>query len=210
MIKMSIHRGLSELKMLDKRIERNIKEGKFVGSKKRSAENVNNTILSKEIFIESIKGEYKSIQALINRRTEIKRLIVLSNAKTIVTVGDKEYTVAEAIENKKIIENKKDLLKALIAQYNSNMANVNRKNEDVEVNLNEQIQIMLGSDKQSKSSGLEGFINQYKEQNEWELVDGLGIEKEIKKLQSDIEEFENNIDFVLSESNATTFIEVEN
>ena len=210
MIKMSIHRGLSELKMLDKRIERNIKEGKFVGSKKRSAENVNNTTLSKEIFIESIKGEYKSIQALINRRTEIKRLIVLSNAKTIVTVGDKEYTVAEAIENKKIIENKKELLKALIAQYNSNMANVNRKNEDVEVNLNEQIQIMLGSDKQSKSSGLEGFINQYKEQNEWELVDGLGIEKEIKKLQSDIEEFENNIDFVLSESNATTFIEVEN
>ena len=105
MIKMSIHRGLSELKMLDKRIERNIKEGKFVGSKKRSAENVNNTTLSKEMFIESIKGEYKSIQALINRRTEIKRLIVLSNAKTIVTVGDKEYTVAEAIENKKELLN---------------------------------------------------------------------------------------------------------
>lgn len=64
--------------------------------------------------------------------------------------------------------------------------------------------IMLGSDKQSKSSGLEGFINQYKEQNEWELVDGLGVEMEIKKLQFDIEEFENNIDFVLSESNDTT------
>ncbi|MDR3596247.1 hypothetical protein [Clostridium sp.] len=110
MIKMSIHRGLSELKMLDKRIERSIKESKFVGSKKKSAENVNNTTTSKDKFNESIRREYQSIQALIKRRTEIKRLIVLSNAKTIVTIGDKEYTVAEAIENKKIIENKKSYL----------------------------------------------------------------------------------------------------
>lgn len=210
MIKMSIHRGLSELKMLDKRIERSIKESKFVGSKKKSAENVDNTTTSKDKFIENIKKEYQSIQSLIKRRTEIKRLIVLSNAKTMVVVGDKEYTVAEAIENKKIIENKKELLKQLKTQLNTNMAQVSKKNEEVESRLDEQIQIMLGSDKQSKTAGLEGFINQYKEQNEWELVDGLEISKEINKLENEIEEFENNIDFVLSESNAITFIEVEN
>lgn len=210
MIKMSIHRGLSELKMLDKRIERSIKESKFVGSKKKSAENVDNTTTSKDKFIENIKKEYQSIQSLIKRRTEIKRLIVLSNAKTMVVVGDKEYTVAEAIENKKIIENKKELLKQLKTQLNTNMAQVSKKNEEVESRLDEQIQIMLGSDKQSKTAGLEGFINQYKEQNEWELVDGLEITAEINKLENEIEEFENNIDFVLSESNAITFIEVEN
>lgn len=209
MIKMSIHRGLSELKMLDKRIERSVKDSKFIGSKKKSAENVNNTTTSKDKFIENIKKEYQSIQALIKRRTEIKRLIVLSNAKTMVVVGDKEYTVAEAIENKKIIENKKELLKQLKTQLNTNMAQVSKKNEEVESRLDEQIQIMLGSDKQSKTAGLEGFINQYKEQNEWELVDGLGINEEINKLENEIEEFENNIDFVLSESNAVTFIEVE-
>ncbi|AQR96548.1 hypothetical protein [Clostridium saccharoperbutylacetonicum] len=210
MIKMSIHRGLSELKMLDKRIERSIKESKFVGSKKKSAENVDNTTTSKDKFIENIKKEYQSIQSLIKRRTEVKRLIVLSNAKTMVVVGDKEYTVAEAIENKKIIENKKELLKQLKTQLNTNMAQVSKKNEEVESRLDEQIQIMLGSDKQSKTAGLEGFINQYKEQNEWELVDGLEITSEINKLENEIDEFENNIDFVLSESNAITFIEVEN
>jgi hypothetical protein len=207
---MSIHRGLSELKMLDKRIERSIKESKFVGSKKKSAENVDNTTTSKDKFIENIKKEYQSIQSLIKRRTEVKRLIVLSNAKTMVVVGDKEYTVAEAIENKKIIENKKELLKQLKTRLNTNMAQVSKKNEEVESRLDEQIQIMLGSDKQSKTAGLEGFINQYKEQNEWELVDGLEITSEINKLENEIDEFENNIDFVLSESNAITFIEVEN
>ncbi|WP_459478136.1 hypothetical protein [Clostridium saccharoperbutylacetonicum] len=210
MIKMSIHRGLSELKMLDKRIERSIKESKFVGSKKKSAENVDNTTTSKDKFIENIKKEYQSIQSLIKRRTEVKGLIVLSNAKTMVVVGDKEYTVAEAIENKKIIENKKELLKQLKTHLNTNMAQVSKKNEEVESRLDEQIQIMLGSDKQSKTAGLEGFINQYKEQNEWELVDGLEITSEINKLENEIDEFENNIDFVLSESNAITFIEVEN
>lgn len=207
-MKMSIHRGLAEIKTLDKRIERSI-QSVLVGSKKKSADNVANSTLSKDKFIETIKANYQSIQDLINRRTKIKRLIVLSNATTEVEIAGIKYTVAEAIENKKVIEDKKSLLQQITSQYNSHMANVNRMNEKVEQNLEVQIQAMLGSDKQSKTSGLEGFIQQYKEQNEWELVDGLSIETEIKRLQTEIEDFENNIDFVLSESNATTFIEIE-
>lgn len=208
-MKMSIHRALAEIKMLDKRIERSIKGNVLVGSKKKSADNVNNTTLTKEKFLESVKANYQSAQDLINRRTTIKRLIVLSNATTQVEIGSATYTVAEAIENKKIIESKKLLLQQMVNQYNSHMANVNRMNENVEQNLENQIQAMLGSDKQSKSNGLEGFINQYKEQNEWELVDGLGIEAEVKKLQTEIEDFETNVDFVLSESNAITMVEIE-
>lgn len=207
-MKMSIHRALAEIKMLDKRIERSIKGNVLVGSKKKSADNVNNTTLTKEKFLEAIKANYQSAQDLINRRTIIKRLIVLSNATTQVEIGSATYTVAEAIENKKIIESKKLLLQQMVNQYNSNMANVNRMNENVEQNLENQIQAMLGSDKQSKSNGLEGFINQYKEQNEWELVDGLGIEAEVKKLQTEIEDFETNVDFVLSESNSINCIDV--
>lgn len=208
-MKISIHRGLSEIKMLDKRIERSILESSFVGSKKKSAEKVNNSTLTKEKFEKETVSNYQSINDLIARRTMIKRLIVLSNANTKVQVGSKEYTVAEAIENKTIIETKKKLLNAMKKQYKNHNANVNMQNEQVESKLDEQIQIMLGSDKQNKTSGLEGFIEQYKAQNEWELVNGLNIEEEIKKLENSIEEFENNVDFVLSESNATTFIEIE-
>lgn len=208
-MKMSIHRGLAEIKMLDKRIERSISESVLVGSKKKSAAKVNDSTLTKEEFEKESTASYQSINDLIIRRTQIKRLIVLSNAKTKVQIGDKEYTVAEAIENKKIIETKKQLLAKMKKQYKNHIANVNMQNEKVEENLDAQIQIMLGSDKQNKTSGLEGFIEQYKAQNEWEIVDGLNIEKEIKHLEVEIEEFENNVDFVLSESNATTFIEIE-
>jgi hypothetical protein len=207
-MKMSIHRGLAEIKMLDKRIERSI-QSVLVGSKKKSADNVHNTTLNKDKFVETVKANYQSVNDLIDRRTKIKRLIVLSNATTQVEVGGVTYTVAEAIENKKIIEDKKKLLNQMVTQYNSHMVNVTRQNERVESNLDEQIQVMLGSDKQNKTSSLDGFIEQYKAQNEWELVDGLNIQDEIQKLQTEIEEFESNVDFVLSESNAITTIEIE-
>ena len=207
-MKMSIHRALAEIKMLDKRIERSI-QSVLVGSKKKSAERVTNTTLTKDKFIETVKANYQSVNDLIERRTQIKRLIVLSNATTNVEVGGVTRTIAETIEYKKIIENKKQLLNQMISQYNSHMANVNRQNENVERNLENQIEAMLGSDKQSKTSELDGFMNQYKAQNEWEIVDGLKIEEEIQKLQTEIEDFETNVDYILSESNSITTIDVE-
>lgn len=208
-MKLSIHRGLSELKMLDKRIERAMNE-KFIGSKKKSTDKVLNSTLEKTKFEDEVKSNLQSVEDLIKRKTLIKKAIVLSNANTKVEIGGNTYTVAEAIENKQIIVYKKDLLQKLKKQYNENNAFVNRQNEIVEENLNEQIQTLLGSDKNNKSNDLTGFIDQYKAQNEWELVDGLGIEKVIKDLEIEIEEFENNVDYVLSESNATTFIEIDN
>ncbi len=44
--------------------------------------------------------------------------------------------------------------------------------------------------------------------NTYELIDPAGIEDYIKKLEKDIIDFKNEVDYVLSESNATTFIEV--
>lgn len=207
-MKMSIHRALAEIKMLDKRIERSI-QSVLVGSKKKSAEYVTNTTLIKDKFIETVKANYQSVNDLIERRTQIKRLIVLSNATTNVEVGGVVRTIAETIEYKKIIENKKQLLTQMISQYNAHMANVNRQNENVERNLENQIEAMLGSDKQSKTSELDGFMNQYKAQNEWEIVDGLNIQEEIQKLQTEIEDFETNVDYTLSESNSITTIEIE-
>jgi hypothetical protein len=41
------------------------------------------------------------------------------------------------------------------------------------------------------------------------LIDPIKIDEEIKKLDDEITNFTNNIDFVLSESNSTTYIEID-
>ena len=63
-------------------------------------------------------------------------------------------------------------------------------------------------DKQNKISGFQDFIQQYKDKKEWIFVDGINIADKIEKLTKEIEEFENNVDYVLSESNAITQISI--
>ncbi|HCW54567.1 hypothetical protein [Clostridium sp. SM-530-WT-3G] len=208
MAKMSIHRALAELKLLDKRIEKRIANSDFIGIKGKAAKFVYNTTLQDDEFISKAVADYQAITDLIKRRALIKKLIVLSNSKTEVTIGGVKYTVAEAIEAKKIVEIKKKLLTRLKSDYNYCKKVISNNNEEVNEKIDEQIKVMLGSDKQNKISGFQDFIQQYKDNNEWIFVDGINIADKIEKLTKEIEDFENNVDYVLSESNAITQISI--
>ena len=105
---MSIHQALSELKLLDSRIERAINSGRFIGTKKLVESKVSQTRTTVKDFNVSAKADLESVRALIERRSEIKSKIVASNAKTKVTIGGTKYTVAEAIERKSSISYEED------------------------------------------------------------------------------------------------------
>ena len=96
--KMTIHKALCELKTLDARITKCIGETEYVFANKHSNDKVNGMTVA--AYCDEIKSGYQRVTDLIKRRDAIKRAVVLSNAVTKVTVGGKEYTVAEAIEMK--------------------------------------------------------------------------------------------------------------
>ena len=80
-----------------------------------------------------MKSSYDKATDLIKRREAIKRAVVLSNAVTKVTVADKEYTVAEAIEMKNHGMDFKKLLKQKIKkQYDAAMAQIITENGKLE------------------------------------------------------------------------------
>ena len=58
-------------------------------------------------------------------------------------------------------------------------------------------------------NGIEEFSKAYRNSNSWEVIDPVDLKSLIDKLEKEITIFENEVDVVLSESNATTFIEVE-
>lgn len=205
-MEMSITRGLSELKLLSNRINGKISSTQFISEKKKSSKKINNTLTVEEFGVEAQAG-YDSIVDLIERRKLIKSLIVKSNAETIVKIGDKEITVADAIERKSSINFDKTLLNTMVQQYNTYVADVNRKNEAMEMNLDKQVQAMMGGDGK-KTDGVEAFSTSYREQNGWDVIDPLKLRDKIETLKTDIEDFENNVDFVLSESNASTKITI--
>lgn len=209
-MEMSITRALSELKLLSSRINRAIESSSFIVANKKSAKKVNNVYTTQE-FIDNAKSTYQSIVDLIERRKEIKSKIVDSNAKTMITVAGKEMSVAEAIERKDSIAFEKMLVEHMQRQYNSSLALASRNNEQVQIKLDELLLVTFGKEGKQKTSESEISMisNPYLEQNEWELINPLLLQDKIESMRKEIEEFENEVDFILSESNTITKITIK-
>jgi hypothetical protein len=209
MQELSITRALAELKLLNDRITRKVSDSTFVSSNKKSAKKVNN-VYSIDEFNEMVKANYQSIVDLIKRRKLIKSAIVESNAKTIVTIGGKEMTVADAIERKESISYDKILLQEMERQYKYALAKVQSENDKVQVKLDELLIASFGKEGKQKVSEDEINIiaNPYREANEYQVIDVLDLKNKIEELKTSIEDFELNVDFELSTSNAITKIEI--
>lgn len=208
-MKISIHRALGELKTLEKRIEKEINKGYYIGYKKKSVAKEYQTGTLVDEFGVKAKASKQSVDDLIARRRAIKEAIVNSNANTKVTIGGKEMTVASAIERKSSIIYDIDLLSKLQSQYSKAVSAVARQNDAVEKDISAKVDIMLGSEKAKNQELVDKFSKDYRESNSWELIDPLGLKEIIDALEEEILTFQNEVDVVLSESNATTFIEID-
>lgn len=205
---MTVHKALAELKTLDSRIY-TATNVTFCTSNRHSNTKING--MSIDNFNNTVKDNFKSVSDLIKRRNVLKRAVVLSNAKTIVEIGGLEYTVAEAIEmNNHGIELKQNLLNELENQYNRAIALCNRENDKLSEKSTIYIQQMFGiKDAKTSSDEIERARGQYEEQNTYELIDPLNCKSIIESLRKEINDFNVEVDSILSVSNATTSIIIE-
>lgn len=207
--KMTIHKALCELKILDSRINNAISSARFCLANKHSNEKVNGVTV--EEYQETMKASYNKASDLIRRREAIKRAVVLSNAKTIVKIGGKEYTVAEAIEmNNHGIDLKLQLKNAMKKQYDLAMTTIISKNSVVDDKATEYVVGLFGQ-KESKTANeeYEKARKSYIEANTMELIDPVNILEKIEALEVEIADFTTEVDSALSVSNALTEITVE-
>lgn len=207
--KMNIHRALSELKVLDSRVEKAITGTDFVVCNKHSNTKIGGMPVGE--FCDQVKAGYKSATGLIARREAIKRAVVLSNAVTKVTIAGVEYTVAEAIEMKNHgVELKQELLDRLKRCYAKAVNAANAANGDeLERRADEYIKSLYGStDMKSASEDVKRTREDFVNAQTVELIDPIGVSKEIEKLEAEISAFMVEVDSALSVSNAMTEIEV--
>jgi hypothetical protein len=203
----SITRSLAELKLLDKRIHNAIQVSEFggmaVGKKPVQGYADNATFETK------VQSNWDSVNDLIKRRNAIKSAIVLSNAKTLVNIAGVEMTVAEAIERKSSIVYDKALLNKLRNDYNIINNAVLRKNMEVEQKLEQQLAVLYGKDAKVSESERDMVTKPYREDHEAKIIDPIQLKDKIESLTEYIDSFESECDFILSESNTVTKIEVE-
>lgn len=195
----TITRALVELKTLEKRIEKLIAESRFIA------------ITYKGFPGDEVDtGKYQSIRDLIARRDKIKRAIIRSNGQVKVMISKRTYTVQEAIDRKASIQWEKTLLRKMQEQRSLMLNEMERHNTGVQSKLDKLLESQFGSkDSKSNKDDLASISDSYRKSNLATLVDPLQLDKEIEKLSLLIEEFEKEVDFVLSESNALTKVKIE-
>jgi hypothetical protein len=199
MTEITITRALVELKTLDKRIEKQIESATFVsyeGQFHKPSPEVANAV-----------STFQSINDLIDRRKKIKSAIVMSNALTKINICSQEMTIAEAIETKSSIAHKKSLLNMLRNQYGTTVNTVEQINARVRKDL-EQKSSMQPTEKDKQMVSLEDFSKSYISMHGVKLSDPLEVTKRCEQLEKYITQFEQEIDYLLSERNATTLIKV--
>ena len=198
MSSISITRALVELKTLDSRIQKKIDTSIFVSYKGQFHQPADG--------IKDALANFQSANDLIERRKKIKSAIITSNATTKVTICGNEMTIAEAIETKSSIRHKKNLLAVLKAQYGNSVNTVEAINAKVRKDLENKSSREGDKDKQQMS--LEEFSKTYISLHGVELFDPLKVSQKIEQLEQFIIQFEQEVDYILSERNATTLIEV--
>lgn len=207
MKKISIHRALTELKMLTLRIEAATNEVSAVVANRKSNRKINGVDIPG--YEKQMQASYDKVLGLISYRNKIKAQVVQSNANTKVLVGKEEMTVAEAIERKQSIQYEKNLLEVIQHQHRSAINTVAKENDALPAKLETYLINILGNKDKQSPEEVKLHTETFMKRNEFEIIDPLNVKQQIEKLSNRIEEFESEVDAVLSESNATTFIEVQ-
>lgn len=208
--KLTVHKALSELKILNDRISREIDDIQFVLVNKHSNQKINGAPVKE--YMEQTKEKYQSVTTLINRRNAIKRAVTRSNAVTTVDINGTEYTVAEAIDMKAVgVNHLRQLLQRMEYQFKQAQNQAERENGDRLDNRADEYMRSLyqNTDLKNMTDELKKVRENFITAQTVEILDPVKVTEEITKLRDKIDAFMSEVDSALSVSNALTTVEVE-
>ena len=212
MAKISITRALVTIKNMSAKIDSAIKSGTYlditVGRNQNKKLSSASTLTLAEVG-NKIQASYDTVNSLISGRAALKAKIVLSNATTNVTLGGRVMSVAEAIELKASVAHKEGFLLKLRTELHQKQTLVNNHNNALQATIDSLVAATYGSDKTKISDvDVKSITTAQLDQREAALLDNMSIEKQIAELTDEINMIKTELDFVLSESNSKTEIEV--
>lgn len=209
-MQMTVTRALAELKTLSNRIAQAQAQTFVTLGKGKSEVPTVKQFKDKAEAEKTLQASFQSVRSLMTRRAAIKEAIVASNASTIVNIGTKSMTVAQAIERKGSIQFDKELLASMRSQLARAETELTRNDQEIEAKVEAQLVAMAGGQQGHKvDADQQKVIRQgFEDSIKLKLLDPIGIRTEIEKLNTSIAEFELEVDHVLSESNALTKIEI--
>lgn len=205
---MTIHEALAELKLLDRKINTRIGEHPFAVANKHSNSKIDGTTV--EGFVNDVEHTMQAILDMLNYRKAIRNALSQSNAVTKIVVGNKEYTVAEAIEMKKT---GMELYRTFGYTINNQLHAAKRKcdleNSSLDAKADTYVSNLIGSKDKADLEKAHDIREKYIEANSFEIVTVNRVVERTREIIEEVDTFFSQVDAQISISNATTVITVE-
>lgn len=208
-MKYTITRALAELTTLKDKHQKEVNKMNLIAVKQGSKIRRPNSSYSEKSFIEQANQSYQSVLDIERRILSIKNQIDASNFTTKVKIGDTEMTVQEALNMKRLIELKQNRLYYLKTMKQKAQMDFDAGNEENRRRIEKMSQDQMSNGSSKAGDAEKEIVESVEKIYKMDFIDPVNLSDEIEKLENEIAEFNNNIDYVLSESNSTTYIEVE-
>jgi hypothetical protein len=208
-MKYTITRALSELTALKDRHQKELTKMNLIAVKQGAKIRKPNSSYDEKSFVEQASKSYQSVLDIERRILLIKNQIDMSNFTTKVKIGETEMTVQEALNMKRLIDLKKNRLVYLRGLKSRAQSDFDAGIEENRRRIEKMSQDQMSSGNAKAGDAEKEIVESVEKIYKMEFIDPIKLSDEIEKLEAEITDFDNNIDYVLSESNSTTYIEVE-
>lgn len=200
-VEMSLHRVIAEIKSQEAKLAA-INSTSFVATAASGADGIDTYKKQSQAAIDKISSAMKNLAALKAARNK-------ANTSVVVKIAGKELTIDEALSQKAALPYKQQLVNVLQSQYNQAEQLVKNADAQIEQKVNQNIAQMFSGTKKATEDEIALIRNTVSKANKQEIVATDGLKTLIDNLKKEIEEFTTEVDFVLSEANATNKVFVE-
>lgn len=203
-VSLSLTRLLSEIKTTEERI---MKLPVIVGVAANSTDRVAEENESVEEFKKTSQSRFDTWMSLSERLVKLRAARNKANATTYVTVCGKSVTMDEAIVMKSLLNLQKQALEGFKKQIGMVETYVTRADNEVKVAVDKAVAQSIASQTLTEDQS-KLFNDMYKKSLGKSMAIGESVKAGIKKLEDHITSFSAEIDYVLSEANSTTKVEI--
>lgn len=203
MSKLSLHRVIAEIKHLEEKM----KVAQAVVGVATKKDGIVGTV-SKEVFESQSQGIVDQFVANLDRLRKLKAARNIANATTKIAINGREMTIDEAIIHKVTAEYIRVFVNSIKHQINTATTVVNQASQEVEKKIESQVAVIGGSTKKISDEELKSIRVLFERSTGKEIVLGKNVENFVKTASDELEKFLVEVDYALSEINASTYVEV--
>lgn len=203
MTTITITRALTRIKVINSQLDNLAGQGNFV----RSALADNVTDKANEQFKTKSQSNFDTFKDLVKESEKLQLAIRKSNLEKVVTISGEEMTVSQALIRKDLMAYRSQLLSQIRKENSKVESEIEKSNSLIEGKAQDFVAKLNGDSVQLESALELARNSAIKELKRIKLA-GFNVEDYLETETKAVEGFIAEVDYVLSESNATTFIEV--